>query len=267
MIGIDYADLDGNHIAAPAAVAGGARFVGMRGAYGYGTTAQVDPTPARDATSWRSAGAQVFAYLCINYTCLPEIQADALAASYTRQGSDLPVALDLEVNAKQPGITPATRVAWAERAVARLQQHYGAAGVWIYTSLEQWLDNFGDLDSTMLGALPLWLKTPYPWNPRNIPHVADTGPLGELPRPWRRAGSPGAWAQQFQGDAIGFPGMSSTVDISRFLPAQAATNDPRWLWVTSRFFSTAPNLQTWQSLRGLTPDGVVGPATLAQFCR
>lgn len=264
-LGIDYADEDGNHVNAAAAVAGGVRLVGMRGAYGYGLTAQQDPTPARDAVGWRAAGAQVFAYLGLNYTCVPEIQADALAASYTRQGTDLPVALDLEVNAKQPGITPQQRVAWAERAVARLQQHYGAASVWIYTSLEQWLDNFGDLDSTVLGALPLWLKTPYPWNPRNAPHVTDTGPLGELPRPWRRAGSPGAWCQQFQGDCVGFPGMSSTVDISTFLPLHPTVSDPRWDWVYAR---CAPGtLGTWQTAHGLVVDGVVGPATFAQFCR
>jgi GH25 family lysozyme M1 (1,4-beta-N-acetylmuramidase) len=266
--GIDYASVDGNQLPNfHAAVAAGARFVGIRGAYGYAGKVHSDPTITRDAPGWRVAGAQVFSYLFLTYDCAPEMQADTLATTYMRGGSDLPIALDLEMDTPPPGTTPASRIAYAERALARLQQHYGARGVMIYTSAEQWLDHFGDLDSAALGACPLWLKTPYAWREHNPPKLDSAGPLGTLPRPWRRPGSPGAWIQQFQGDAIGWAGMSSTVDVNQFLISKADPGDPRWAWVVSRFFSTAPDLATWQRARGLMPDGVVGPATFAQLCR
>lgn len=269
---VDYALVDGN---APPdcakAVAFGARTAIIRAAWGYHGAAHVDRTIARDATAWRAAGAQVGAYLFLDYDTDPIAQADTCHMAYARQPGDFPVALDLETDVPPPGTTAASRVAFAERALARLQQHYGQHGVWIYTSLQQWLDHFGDLDSPALGACPLWIKTPYAWKARNPPKLADVGPLGALPRPWRRAGSPGAWMQQFQGDALGWPGCSSTVDLSVFLPYSGTPGDARSAWLAQRIGTAQPltvaALQTWQRSQGLTSDGIAGPRTFAALCR
>lgn len=260
---IDYALVDGQHPPNCAeAKAAGASMVIIRGAWGYRGTARIDPTLARDAINWRTNGVRVGAYLFLDYETDPAMQAATMIAAYVRGGSDLPVALDLEMDAPPPGTTPASRLAAAEKALVTLQAHYGARSVMIYTSLQQWLDHFGDLDSAALGACPLWLKTPYAWNPRNPPKLDSAGPLGGLPRPWRRAGSPSAWLQQFQGDALGWPGMSSTVDVSRFLPL--AADDARWAWVRA---VAGADLPAWQRARGLVADGIPGPATFAALCR
>jgi hypothetical protein len=266
MIALDYALTDGN---APPDVTKardqGVRMAIMRAAWGYHGHAHADPVITRDAPRWRAAGVQVGAYLFLDYETDPRVQADVCATAYRRAADDLPVALDLELDTPPPGTTPRSRLDAALVALERLQQHYGSRGVWVYTSLQQWLDHFGDLDAPALGACPLWLKTPYYWKARRPPDVHNVGPLGELPRPWKAHGSAGAWAQQFQGDALGWSGFSSTVDLSTFLPAQAG--DPRWSWVVSRFFSKAPNLPAWQSTHGLAADGIVGPRTFAALCQ
>lgn len=263
---IDYAKVDGD--AQPDCVAAramGASIAYIRGAWEYRGRSSVDLTLMRDAPAWRGAGVRVGAYAFLDYEGSPELLADALASSYARQASDMPVALDLEMDEVPPGTTAAGRVAIAERALAELQKHYGARGVIVYTSLQQWEDHFGDLPSEKLGACPLWLKTPYAWNPRNQPHLESVGPLGALPRPWRAAGSPGAWLQQFQGDALGWAGMTSTVDLSKFLAFDDQTPDARAMWVKS--VTGNVTLDAWQRGLGLAPDGIVGPATFCQLCR
>lgn len=269
---IDYALVDGNHPPdCHAAKAAGASIVGIRGAWGYRGKASIDPTFLRDAAAWRDAGVRVFAYLFLDFETDIAAQVDALTSSYVRQDADLPVAIDLEMDAAPPGTTAQTRLFAAQMALARLQAHYGKSAVMAYTSAAQWVDHFGDFDSISMDTAPLWLKTPYAWNPRNAPHLDSCGPLGELPRPWRSVGGPGAFLQQFQGDAIGWPGMSSTVDVSRFLTFTATdTSDDRRFWVAQHVGCRAQDLHTalpiWQKAHNLIPDGIVGPATFAELC-
>jgi hypothetical protein len=268
---VDYAVVDGD--APPvfsAARSAGAVAVAIRGAWGYKGQAAADKTLARDAAPARAAGLQVLSYLFLDYETNPELQADVMAAAYARAEGDLPVALDLEIDTPPLGTTPASRLAIAERCLTRLQQHFGARGVQIYTSLEQWGDHFGDLPSSALGACPLWLKIPYAWKARNAPHLP--GPMTELPRPWRDASSPGAWSVQFQGDALGFPGFSSTVDLSYFVPFRAGAPDARAPYVASAIACAGPEvlptaLPAWQAAHGLAADSIGGPATFAALTR
>lgn len=273
IIALDYAKVDGD---APPDVArargsmplhSGVAIAYIRGEWEYRGKAYTDDTLMRDAPAWRAGGAKVGAYLFLDYEGDPEAAADALAAVYKRLPGDMPVALDLEMDVPPPNTTAAQRVAIAEKALARLQQHYGTHGVIIYSSLEQWQDHFGDLPSDALGKVPLWIKTPYPWKPHNPPHLESTGPVGQLPRPWRATGSPGAWMQQFQGDCIGWPGFTSTVDVSQFLVYRPGQHDSRDPWVAELIGCALVDLPVafpaWQKARGLVADSVAGPAS---FC-
>jgi hypothetical protein len=263
IIVLDYASVDGNAPPDFAKVkAAGASAVIFRGAYGYAGSAHLDPTIHRDSAAARAAGLRVGAYLFLSYDASPVFQAAALDAVYGRQAGDLPVALDLEMDHPPPGTDAMRRLQIAEQAIAALRSLYGQRSVMVYTSLQQWLDHFGDLDSAALGSAPLWLKTPYAWNLRNPPKLDSAGPLGQLPRPWRRPGSPGAWLQQFQGDALGWDGFSSTVDLSQFLTWRDSAVDSRSTWVKN----LAPNVATWQALHGLDADGIIGPATFSALC-
>lgn len=262
---VDYANVDGD---APPnfweTIKAGATIVGIRGAWGYHGATTTDTTLERDAGAARDAGCQVFGYLFLDYATDVTAQVTALASSYKRQPKDLPVALDLEMDAPPPNTTPQSRVAMAEDALAQLQAVYGKLGVMVYTSADQWVDHFGDADSDALAAVPLWIKTPYQWKPRNPPKLASIGPLGDLPKPWRQPGSPGAMLQQFQGDAIGFPGFSSTVDISKFLVP--TVGDPRWTWINGQAAKYG-SFTAWQAAMGLQVDNIFGPHSLAAMCK
>jgi len=69
---------------------------------------------------------------------------------------------------------------------------------------------------------------------RNPPHLENIPALAQLPAPWRVPGSPGAFIEQFQGDAIGVPGFSSTTDLNLFRTYVASRLDPRTTWVQAR---------------------------------
>jgi Glycosyl hydrolases family 25 len=269
---LDYALVDGN--APPdftAARAAGAGIIGIRGAWGYRGASATDPTLRRDQVAARAAGCQVFGYVFLDYQTPWQPQCDALAAGYKRLPGDLPVALDLEVDNVPPGCTPASMVAEAESALQYLQGLYGQHSVMVYTSQEQWQDHFGNLDSAILGSVPLWLKTPYAWNARNPPHLDDVGPMlrtKDIPRPWMRPGSPGIFLRQFQGDAVGFPGFSSTVDISLFLELLPTPTDPRQAWLAARCkeLCDSTDVAVLQASVGLVADGICGPRTFAALC-
>lgn len=257
---VDYALTDGDAppgFEAAKEYAGGSLLVGIRGAWGYDGQEFTDTTLARDAAVADAAGCPVFGYVFLDYAT--DIAKTIAAISYVREPGDLPFALDLEMDTPPPGTTPASRLAAAEYAAQLLMAKFGPHGVWVYTSFEQWQDHFGGLDSEILGGLPLWLKVPYPWNARNPPHLESVPGLGEIPTPWKRAGSPGVWMEQFQGDAIGFPGFTSTVDISKFLTVTSPA-DPRWVWINE---VCGGNFPKWQSANELTPDNIPGPASFA----
>ncbi len=261
--GVDYASVDGDKPPDFAAAhAAGLSFVIIRGAYTFGAP-RPDLNLARDRDAAQRAGLRVGSYLILDYSPhgpTPEAQAHAFITAYgARRSGELPVALDAETNSlDHSASTGATRIAWLLRAYDALKACYGV--VMTYTSENQWSENFGDVDCR-LGDGPLWVKVPYPWNARNKPHPESCPPVGVLPRPWRRPGSPGAWIEQYQGDATGSTGFSSTVDLNRFLPyVDDGRPDARAPWVRSK----APvGVKALQTVSPRVPDGIVGPTT---FC-
>lgn len=270
--GVDYASVDGNKppdfVKARAA---GLTFAIIRGAYTFKGSALTDSTLARDRDAAQAAGLRVGTYLIVGYEAAgptPEQQAQALIAAYgARRDGELPPSLDAETNSSDHSAAVAlNRRGWLERAYDVLHAYYGV--VMTYTSSDQWIENFGDA-SSRLGDGPLWVKVPYPFKAGQPPHPEACPALGVLPRPWRSASSPGAWIEQYQGDAKNSAGFSATIDCNRFLPfVDDGRQDARQRWVRVQLAAAnVTRVSELQRARGLVADSIVGPSSFCVLAR
>lgn len=140
---------------------------------------------------------------------------------------------------------------------------------------------------------PLWDKTGYILPVRTrlvekndgvISYLNAGQPTGapKVPRGWQRAPAPGAWINQYLGDALGVPGFPGTVDVNRFLGMNRAAHDYRTVWLRAQLGLAAPTslvepyawdddldnaVRALQSSAGLAVDGDVGPSTFAVVSR
>jgi hypothetical protein len=164
-----------------------------------------------------------------------------------------------------------------EEVVAVVRAELGIVPM-IYTSARVWLEDLGEIDSVALSACPLWLKTPYPIAVGRPAYPKIRGAMTALPRPWRRGGTPGVWVRQFQGDALGVPGQTGTVDLNEFLPwsgEESTLLGDRTTWIADQLGAPVGAsagevkvaLRAYQASRGLQTDGVAGPLTLGALLR
>lgn len=271
MIGLDYASVDGNKPPNfELAYSAGCRFAVVRGAYTVSGTSVTDFHMLRDREKARESGLTFGAYLILGFP-LPGRWSQASAAEQVgtfarvlgkRKRTELPPCLDVEFpnGRKATGLSARAALAWIESAYSLLTDVYGIVSV--YTSARVWSEDLDGLDSPLLATAPLWIKTPYQWQARNPPHLGNLPAIGELPRPWRTPSSPGVWCRQFQGDAIGYPGFTSTVDLNEWRFPRVETP-----WLVERA-GEHPNglayaIRAYQAGHGLIADGIVGPATFA----
>jgi murein L,D-transpeptidase YcbB/YkuD len=160
------------------------------------------------------------------------------------------------------GLSARDALTQIENAYTLLSQHY--ANAMVYTSARVWHEELGNLDSELMASAPLWIKTPYVYKAGNKPHPETAGKVSELPKPWQRADSAGAWIHQYQGDAKGYPGFTSTVDCNQFLTYSELDDETRQRWVSKQLARHNTNsVVVLQHVRGLTPDGIIGPQTFA----
>jgi hypothetical protein len=153
----------------------------------------------------------------------------------------------------------------------------------IYTSHVQMCDDneFGGFPSATVGPgeealpgdCPLWLKVPYrlrarqplDTQPSREPHYGadphDPADFYRVPPAWQKTG----WQiLQYQGDAVGVPGFSATVDVNRFEPVfpDNLNADPRVMWIQRRLIADARTPTDHALLLStLDVDGFYGPAT------
>jgi hypothetical protein len=192
-------------------------------------------------------------------------QAETFKRCYdARKPGDLPPTIDVEFPGNGIGDTSLTAPQALDRlltALGVLRAEYGT--VMIYTSARVWAEDLRDIDCTDVASCPLWLKVSYPFRAGQPPHRESVPAVGALPRPWRAAGSAGAWIEQYQGDSVAVPGFSSTVDLNEFL-LTGHEPDPRAAWVADRVQSHGrATIDDFQTSVGLAQDGIIG---LDTFC-
>jgi hypothetical protein len=284
-IGFDYASVDGNILPDFArARAAGARIGVVRSIYGRAVKGQsyagpfLDPTWNRDHARVRDSGIILgtYMFLCAPKngveTPPPELQAHALidyVGHDIRQG-DLPPFVDVEEDSTLP---PEDYFRWIVRACKALRDFYGA---WpgLYTSARVWAEHLNDHTAAELINCPLWIAKPWPW-PERTPIHLDGAPwyTPKFVQPW---GS--QWfLYQYQGDATGWPGFTSTVDASRFNTLAIGAKSGAVAWVQRQLNAfltdignamlvpdgdfgakTESALRQFQRSRGLVADGVYG---------
>jgi peptidoglycan hydrolase-like protein with peptidoglycan-binding domain len=267
-LGCDFASVDGNRFSYPV-LFGRMRFAYARAAFTYGGVAFVDPT-FRLLRTGAPVGSAIGAYLILGWHGVtPEQQVAKLVESIgERKPGELPVALDLEADsAASLGMTPATCLAWAERALDALIAA-GFTTVVVYTSARVWIEVLGDLPSAKFAATTCWAKIPYVVNVRQPPQwercpTQLSGPW--LPRPWQGR-TPGVRFLQWQGDAIGVDGASATVDLDVFLPLDMGNHGNGVAWLQDKLgvpvdddFGpvTEQALAQWQIANGLPSTGTM----------
>lgn len=283
ILGIDCAAVDGNlkPAWAVAKASGPIRFAFLRGAYGDAP----DAAFPREWPALGAAGVTRGAYLFLRFPRVghpaparPRAQVDAFVDTVgVLTHRDFPPTLDLEFEhgRRATGLTVGESLAWVLEAWEQLKAAYGAPPL-VYTSARVWREELDDVAAPRLAESPLWVAKPWPWAVRTPAHrdaAAFTGGAfePEVPSPW---GS--QWfIHQYQGDALGFPGFSSTVDVNRFraIPPGATGDHVAWLQrrlriPTSGVFDVATRsaVIAHQIAQGLVPDGIVGPRTFASLC-
>jgi GH25 family lysozyme M1 (1,4-beta-N-acetylmuramidase) len=278
MIGVDYALIDAN--ASPdweqARGHTGLSFAIIRA--GWGTSS--DPTWKRDRIPARAAGVTVGPFLAPQWPRpgmpKPPSPADQAQAFVRNIGmldnKDLPPAVDVEFNTNlkvETGMEPADVVDWVTEFNRVIVESYGTQ-VMVYTSRRVWVEVLLGVEAPELADCPLWVKSPYLLPARRAPFVANDNviPHPPIPAPWGNAYT----VQQYQGDAIGFPGFTSTVDVNLFNVVsygcsgdQVALIQRRLgLVCTGKFDGTTKDaVVSLQQKTGLSQDGVVGPKTFA----
>jgi GH25 family lysozyme M1 (1,4-beta-N-acetylmuramidase) len=254
---VDYASVDANQppdwVKLKTAASGaGSTLTGVIFRAAYGTWP--DPVLARDWRAARAAGLVAGAYLYLRMSDLhmdPEDQVHALANNLgVITDQDMVPTIDVE----DTGMAPADELEWVHRAWQAVHDIYGVAPM-IYTSARVWTEDLDGLPNADLVKSPLWLAKPWPWAVQTRAQLSPGPFLGgkyapAVPRPW---GAGNWWLHQYQGDAKPVPGVTNTMDLSRFNPMGQGERGERVAWVQARV--------------GATPDGSFGPVTAAALRR
>lgn len=243
-----------------------------------------DPVFLRDWPKLKDAGIVRGAYLFLRFPIKgswptdPVAQAKAFITTVKKlDESDLAAALDVEADTWQKtGMRPPQLLEGVRGAWKTLKDYYGVPPI-IYTSARVWHEVLGDLPAPDLAESPLWVKD-YPFAVRRPARYDPQIFAGDrngprVPTPW---GDPtNWWIHQYQGDALGLPGFSSTVDMNRFNTTIRGAAGDRVRWVQRRLgipqsgafdAATERALRAFQNSKGVGANGVIDPHTFAYLC-
>ena len=268
-LGIDIASVDENGSPdwSAARQQGHLRFVGLRATEGL-TPDPWYPTYRRQLDAM---GVPNFPYVLITANLsTPEDQAQrALDVVGTLNDHYFPIAIDVE--GPRRGLTAAQWLGWITRAKRIIEEAIGVPPL-LYSSRSYWIDPDGmnNLPAPELtDCTPWWKFWPYPVH---APAVYDSAVVDQLAPP----PSPPPWAnswliQQFQGDAIDYPGFRSTVDMNRVNMQQQGATGESVKWIQKRLPGlvidgvfgpkTGAAVKTFQATKKITADGIVGLTT------
>jgi len=282
ILGIDCAAVDKNTSAWGEARANGPiRFAILRATYGDAP----DQVFHREWPAVAAAGVTRGAYLFLRFPrtgrpapSSPRAQAQAFVDTVGElTPHDLPPALDIEFESGRlaTGLTAAQALDWVLEAWSHLSSEYGVPPL-VYTSARIWSEELDDIAAPALAESPLWVAKPWPWPVRSAARRDGSAFAGgafapRVPSPW---GS--QWfIHQYQGDALGFPGFTSTVDVNRFRDIPLGATGDHVAWVQRRLrippsgvfdAATRAAVVAHQTANALVPDGVVGPKTFVSLC-
>jgi len=245
-IGIDIASVDQNGTPdwGLAQKLGHLRFVGLRAVEGI-TPDSWYPTYRRQLDA---LGVPNFPYLIMTPgIATPEGQAaKVLDVVGTLNDHYFPIALDVEGDRR--GLSAVEWLNWVIRAYREIRDALGVPPL-LYTSRTYWIDPDGmaNLPAPELAdCLGWWKYWPYPVRSPAIydPALVDQLVPPPAPPPWGTQFG----IQQYQGDALGYSGFRSTVDMDRLHVQKQGDQGDSVKWIQKR-------------LPGLSVDGIFGPAT------
>jgi len=269
VIGVDFASVDQNKLDLQNAKSeGNLSFAILRATEGTWQDPDYHPNFQRCVDS--QVPVSPYTLLKFGGGISPETQIDAFTAYIgTQTKRCLVPCIDVEIpgGRSTTGLSAQEALDWLRRAWNRLSLWCGAPPM-IYTSAMFWQDPDGmnNLPAPDLAESPMWPKYwPYPvgspavYDPKIVASLSNPA----IPTPW---GS--QWiAQQYQGDAVNYPGFSSTVDMDRCLLVSYGAQGDTVKWIQRRVgvtpdgvfgLATKAAVMTFQQSHGLTVDGIVG---------
>lgn len=288
IIGTDHASVDANK---PPDFEAAKRAMPPGTSYGFAIVRAVYHTVPdqhfwRDWAPMKAAGLTRGAYLFLVYPSKsvlrpsqPTVQAKSFANVVGElEVGDLPPILDVEFpGGNTMGVDSA--IQWTLEAWTTLRGIYRTPPL-IYSSARVWAEDLAGRNVPQFSDSPAWLAKPWPWAIRTKAQLAPTALVEPtrtghgVPAPWVDAKN--WWIQQYQGDAIEFPGFTKTVDVNRFNVMRPGESGERVRWVQRRLGMTdvsgvyddamLAHVQSFQQLSGLVADGVIGPKTFARVC-
>lgn len=272
-IGPDVASIDGNGNPdwVKAQFNGHTQFVGLRASYGTAPDSKYAPY----AKTLASMKIPYFGYLFLRFgdnVGTPEAQAEtAMQVIGMPNRRMFPPVVDLEFGGKRPaGWTIEQTLEWFLRAWRRMSQIIGAAPG-VYTSEVVWVDpdQMGNPVCTEIKDAWSWSKY-WPYATRTQA-VYDPSIINALPAPKIAPPFAGNWqVQQYQGDALGYPGFISTVDLNRVHVVKRGDSNGTVAWIQRKLKITSDGdfgpatenaVKSFQIANGLSADGVVGLQT------
>lgn len=276
---LDFADVDGNDYVKWPQVMEACRRAGSRlgGAIfraSYGTLP--DPTIGREWARARAVygmitGAYLFLRNRKEQPPTDQVHVFANTVGNITSADFVPV---IDVEDSWPSAEAeleALHQAWSEMLAI-----YGVPPM-LYDSGRVWREDLHNLPAGEMLESPQWVAKPWLRPVHSAPVLtpelfADGRYDPIVPVPW---GDANWWLHQYQGDAFGIPGITNTVDLSRFNLMQEGATGRRVSWVQKRLGVTvdgifgpvtASRLRTFQTGHGLEPDAVVGPLTFNRLC-